>query len=87
MRLKMNFEIMELNGHKVAVPGGNGTNEYHGLINLNETGAFIFEQLKEETTEETIVEAMAKEFDAPREQIASGVRKYIAEFKKRGLLV
>ena len=87
MRLKSNWELMELDDCIYAVPTGAMPDDYHGAIRLNETGAWIFDQLKAETTEEALVEAMANEYDAPREQIASDVKKYIAEFTKRGLLV
>ena len=78
---------MELEDCVYAVPTGAQPDDYHGAIRLNETGARIFDQLKAETTEEALVEALANEYDAPREQIASDVKKYIAEFTKRGLLV
>ena len=87
MRLKSNWELMELEDCVYAVPTGAQPDDYHGAIRLNETGARIFDQLKAETTEEALVEALANEYDAPREQIASDVKKYIAEFTKRGLLV
>ena len=87
MRLKYQFETMELEDRIVAVPVGTDVNEFHGVVKLNETSAFIFELLKNDITEEAIVDAMQKEYDAPRSQIAEGVKKCIEEFEEKGLLV
>ena len=87
MRLKYQFETMELEDRIVAVPVGTDVNEFHGVVKLNETSAFIFELLKNDITEEAIVDAMEKEYDAPRSQIAEDVKKCIEEFEEKGLLV
>ena len=86
MRLKYNYEIMELENHIIAVPNGDDVDAYRGVIKLNETGAIIFDQLKQETSAEAIAEVLAKEYEAPLDEIISDVKMYIAEFDKRGLL-
>ena len=86
MRLKREFETMRLNDHIIAVPVGDDA-DYHGVLKLNETAAFIFDLLKTETTVDAIVEKLEKEYDAPRETLEEDVKKYIAEFQERGFLV
>ncbi len=87
MRLKYQFETMNLEDQIVAVPVGADVNEFRGVVKLNETSAFIFGLLTKDTTEESIVDAMEKEYDAPRSEIAEGVRKCLGEFEEKGLLV
>ncbi len=87
MRLKYQFETMKLDDRIVAVPVGENVNEFRGVVKLNETSAFIFDLLKEETTEEKIVDAMEKEYDAARSVIAEDVKRCIAEFGEKGLLI
>lgn len=86
MRLKYQFETMELEDRIVAVPVGTDVNEFRGVVKLNDTSAFIFGLLKDEISEEAIVDAMEKEYDAPRSKIAEDVRKCIGEFEEKGLL-
>lgn len=86
MRLKYQFETMNLEDRIIAVPVGANVNEFHGVVKLNETSAFIFGLLANETTEEAIVDAMEKEYDAPRSVIEEDVKRCIAEFKEKGLL-
>ena len=50
MKLKYDFEIMDMGEEYVAVPVGDAAEVIHGTIMLNEVSADIFRQLKEETT-------------------------------------
>lgn len=87
MRLRYSFETMELDDRLVAVPVGDHANEFHGVVKLNEVAAFIFELLKDDTTEEAIVDALEKEFDASRSTLAADAKKCIESFSEKGLLI
>ena len=86
MRLKYRFETMELDGMVVAIPVGEGASYFHGVVKLNETAAYIFNALKETTSEEAIVESLLKEYNAPKELIAEDVREYLIKFREKGIL-
>ena len=86
MRLKYAFETMELDDQIVAVPVGDGSEEFRGVVKLNEEAAFVFNLLKEEISEESIVNAMAETYDAPRDTLAADVHKCVADFMEKGLL-
>lgn len=86
MRLKCDFEVMEFDSQKVAVPVGEYAKEFHGVVKLNETGVFILEQLKNDTTEEAIINALQAEYEAPRDLLEKDVKEYIENFTKMGLL-
>lgn len=87
MRLKYQFEKMKLEGKTVAVPVGENVDEFRGVVKLNESSAFIFDLLKEETSMEAIVAALEREYDAPRSVIEVDVKKCLEEFEERGLLI
>lgn len=55
MRLKYTFENMELDDRVVAVPVGDGAQEFRGIVKLNESAAEIFDLLKDETTEAAVI--------------------------------
>ena len=86
MRLKYTFETMELDDQIVAVPVGELAKEYHGVIKLNETAAFLLEHLQKETSEEELTAALAKEYSAAPAQLAEDVHRYLALFKEKGFL-
>lgn len=87
MHLKYTFETMELDDRSVAVPVGPGANDFHGILKLNETAVFILNLLKNEITEEEIVEAMEKEYNVSRDVLAADVHRYVSDFMEKGLLV
>ena len=87
MHLKYEFEKMEFNGQLIAVPVSDNAKEFRGVIKMNDTASSIFNLLKEDTTEAAIVDAMMEEFDVDRELLAADVRKYILEFREKGLIV
>ena len=87
MKLKYSFEIMELDGQEVAVPIGDIVHEFRGVIKLNETAAFMLSLLKDDITEEQIVEVLSKEYGVPNSMIVDDVDKYLNEFRERNLLI
>lgn len=87
MRLKYAFETMDFDDRIVAIPVGEGAAKYHGVIKLNETAAFIFNLLQQETDEEFIVEALMKEYSVPQELAVLDVQRYLKMFQENDLLV
>ena len=43
MKIKNGFVVRKVGGESVVVPVGEMSKEFHGMINLNETGAFLWE--------------------------------------------
>ena len=62
------------------------SSSFAGLIRSNKTAAFIVECLKEDTTQENIVEAMFEKYDAPKEVLAKDVSDVIEKLRKVGAL-
>ena len=87
MHLKYTFETVELDNKIIAVPVGSDGSGFHGVIRLNETGAYILDLLKQETTEEAIITAMKNEYDTPEENIAKDVHAYLERFREKDILV
>ena len=47
MKLKMEFMLRQVAGYYVVVPVGDACVDFNGMVNLNETGAFLFERLQQ----------------------------------------
>ena len=86
MRLKYEFEMVELDDQIIAVPVGEHVKDFHGVVKLNETAAFIFRLLSTDTTEAAIVDALRNEYDAQDERLSTDVHKYVNDFQEKGLL-
>lgn len=86
MKLKNGFVTHNVGSTQMMVATGPAAAGFHGLVRSNETAAFIVNCLKKETTEQEIVEAMLKEYDAPEEVIARDVRSVVEKLQAIGAL-
>jgi len=86
MRLKYMFELIELDDWTIAIPVGEQSHEVQGVIKLNKTAAYIFDLLRDEVTENTIIMALEKKYDATHSQLEEDVHKCIETFKARGII-
>ena len=83
MKLKDTYITHESDGEQILL---DTSSSFAGLIRSNKTAAFIVECLKEETTEDTIVEAMFEKYDAPRDVLGKDVSEVIEKLRKVGAL-
>ncbi len=87
MKLKYTFEMMEVDEQTMAVPVGDGAEEFHGILKLNDSAAAILELLKEDTTLEAVTEKLLEQFDSSKEEMEEYVTDYVNQLKEAGLLV
>lgn len=83
MKLKKNFVTQNVDGEQIMVAADGG---FAGMVRSNATAAFIVDCLKTETTQEAILEAMCRKYDAPREVMAAGVNKVLNNLRRIGAL-
>ena len=83
MKLKESYITHDSDGEQILL---DTSSSFAGLIRNNKTAAFIVECLKEETTEEKIVEAMFEKYDAPKDVLAKDVADVIEKLRKVGAL-
>ena len=68
MLINKDFTIQKVGGSYLAVPVGETSKHFHGMIRLNETGAFLWKIMaQKDTSEEALVEALLAEYDVSRE--------------------
>lgn len=87
MKLKYNFVSNEVADKIVAVAVGDDLQKFNGFIKMNDTGAYIFNMLKNDVTEEEIVAAMKKDYsDATEEEISESVNEFVGKLKDADVL-
>ena len=84
MKLKEDFVTQVVDNTQFLVPIG--AEAFQGIVRSNKTAAFIVDCLKEETTEEKIVDAMCAKYDATRATIAADVKEILNTLRKIGAL-
>lgn len=63
MKIKKGFVVRKVGGECVVVPVGEMSKSFHGMINLNETGAFLWNFFTTEHTIDEGVAALLEEYD------------------------
>lgn len=87
MKLKYNFVINEIADQKVAVATGDGIEKFNGFIKMNDTGASIFEKLKNDISLEDLISAVAKEYpEETNDTVTECVNDFVNKLIKAGIL-
>ena len=81
MKIKDDFALRKVADSYVVVPVNSLTLDFNGVINLNETGAFLFEQLQKGIEKEELVEKMLDEYDITREKASADIDLFINKLK------
>jgi hypothetical protein len=84
MKIKKGFILREVGGESVVVPVGELSKQFHGMINLNATGAFLWRFFSTEHTVEEGVDALCAEYEVERERAQEDVEKFVSVLTKNG---
>ena len=81
MKLKEGFITHRIQNTQILFASGDAAKRFHGLVRSNETSAFIVDCLKNETTEEAIVDRLLEEYDVSREVAEEDVHAVIEKLR------
>ena len=92
MRINRDFivrEIVSENGEKTyyAVAAGNAAKDFHGMLKLNRTAAFIWEGLIEGLSPELVAKKLSVVYDVSEKEAADDVKKTIGELSSVGAVL
>ena len=86
MKIKEGFLLRQVAADHVVVPVGSKTVDFRCIITLNESGAFLWQLLQQETTVESVVQALLQEYDVTEEMAVHHVEKFIGRLRENNLL-
>lgn len=86
MKLKENFDVIEIAGDYMAVPTGENMALYGGSVVLNEVSAFLLNAMKNQVTEEELLELLLNEYEVERETAATDLKSILNVFENLGLI-
>ena len=85
MKLKEGFLLRQVAGQTVVLPTGDEL-DLNMMITLNDTGAFLWERLQDETTEDALVEALLGEYDVDEATARKSVAAFVQKLNDNGFL-
>lgn len=86
MKIKKDFILRKVADSYVVVPVGKMTLDFNGIINLNETGAFLFGELQKGADREELIEKLLAEYDVTPEKAANDIDIFIQKAKDADVL-
>ena len=86
MKIKQGYILREVAGNYIVVAVGEAVKNFNGIINLNETGAFLWKQLQDGATEEQLKKDMLEEYDVQEDVAQNDIKAFIDKLNEKGLL-
>lgn len=86
MKINPDFTIQKVGSTWVAVPVGQTSKHFHAMLQLNETGAFLWNLMsKKDVSEAELVDALLEEYDVEREIAERDVARIVASLAESGV--
>ena len=86
MKRSDEFLLQDVAGTLVVVPVGEAAMAFRGMITLNATGAYIWELLESEQTEQSLTDALVARYEVSAEQARTDAEAFLAKLREVGAL-
>jgi len=87
MKLKEGFILNKVGGSYLAVAVGERADNFHAIIKLNESGAFLWRALEDgDKTKEELLALLLREYDVEESVAKRDITGFLTEMAKGGLL-
>ena len=87
MKIKDGFVLRDIGGQTVVVATGEASQEFYGMIKLNQTGKDIWEGLLNGLSEDDIVLKLIDKYDVDKDRVRDDVHRMIVQMDKAGFFV
>ena len=87
MHVVPGFVVRQIAGETIASPAGPAARELSGLLALNGSGQFLFQQLQNEQTEDSLVQAMLDAYEIDEVTARADVAEFVEILRSSGVLV
>lgn len=77
MKIKEGFILRKIAGEDIVVPIGNNIADFNGVIRLNESAAFLWREVQQESSKSDLVAKLKKEYEIDEELASNDVQKFI----------
>ena len=87
LKIKPGYMLREIAGHFAVFPLGSRTVEFTGVITLNESGAFLWESMTNEISEDELTNKFMLEYGVDTETARQDIKDFTKVLKDNDLLV
>lgn len=86
MKIKKGFILREVAGNYIVVSVGEMAKQFNGVINLNQTGAFMWKELEKGGDKDSLTDALLREYDVDREKAQKDAERFIDTLLGAGIV-
>ena len=87
MKINPLFILREIADEYVVIPVEKEAERIHGVIKLNEEGAFLWKLMENETTEEALFDALLNDYQVDADTAKKDISVFLEELKRIGCLL
>lgn len=87
MKIKEGYMLRSLGGQDIVVTIGDASKEFHGMIKLNASGAFLWKELEEEKSREDLEQALENRYGISKERAKTDVHLFLETIKETGCIM
>lgn len=86
MNIRKGFYARKVAGRYVAVAVGKTAETFKGIVNLNESGKFLWDQLNTPKTEEELLQIFMSRYEISEETAKTDLREFLDVLNGAGIL-
>lgn len=86
MRIVSGFCIREILDEVIAVPGGEAAKRLSGIVSLSPVARFLFEELENEHTAESLLAALMDEYEVDQQTAEADLKEFLEYLRSYNLL-
>lgn len=87
MRIKDGFILRKVGRQYVVAATGEASKQFNGMMRLDESGAYAFELLKQDITEQELLHALAEKYAMEEAALTQDVKRFLGTLKEANALV
>lgn len=86
LKLDKEYVLRQIGDDYVIVPVGKAALDFNGMITVNETGAFLWEQLVKGTSKEGLLETLMETYEVTQEEAERDIDEFLDVLYKNSIL-
>ena len=87
MKRSSDFLLREVAGKLVIVPLGKAASKFVGMLTLNATGAYLWELLEQEQTEDSLVADFCRRYEVDENTAREDITAFLTKLRSVGAIV
>lgn len=86
LKLDKEYVLRQIGDDYVIVPVGKAALDFNGMITVNETGAFLWEQLVKGTSKEGLLQTLMETYEVTQEEAERDIDEFLDVLYKNNIL-